>query len=135
MADKHFEQGSEPMHGLNAAWGDGFAAASEAYQNWLASCAACSAEGARFLSQRLQRDFELPARLASCSSPTDVVRVQSEFVQQMVTDYVEEARRMQSLMYDSMANGLEPKDHAQAGSGRSTGQASRTSQPSVDQAH
>ncbi len=44
----------------------------------------------RFMQRRIARDTELPARLAQCKSPQDLVRIYSEYFQTAAQDYQQE---------------------------------------------
>lgn len=51
----------------------------------------------RFMQRRLTSDMELPARLAQCKSPQDLVRVTSEFFQAAAQDYQREIAEVTRL--------------------------------------
>lgn len=80
-----------------------------AYQAWIQGLGACNAEVTRFIGQRLSKDFDVPAELTGCQTPTDVLEVQSSFIQTMISDYAEEAQRLSALATESFANGMEGK--------------------------
>lgn len=66
----------EIMRDLNAR---AFAQWTEAHAIWL-----------RFMQRRIARDMELPARLAQCKSPQDLVRIYAEFFQTAALDWQQE---------------------------------------------
>ncbi|MGI9405184.1 MAG: phasin family protein [Hyphomicrobiaceae bacterium] len=85
----------------------GLQSATNVYQSWLQGIAACNAEATRFFGKRLAKDFEIPTQLANCQSPTDILEVQSSFVQTLIADYADEAQRMSALATEAFANGIE----------------------------
>ncbi len=60
-------------------------------------------EGARFMTERLQKDLETQQAMLSCKSPTELLQLQAEFYQSAMSDYSAEATRMLTLM--ARANG------------------------------
>lgn len=60
-------------------------------------------EGARFMTERLQKDLETQQAMLSCKSPTELLQLQSDFYQSALSDYSAEATRMLALM--GRANG------------------------------
>lgn len=59
-------------------------------------------EGARFLTDRLQKDMETQKALLACTGPADLMRVQSEFVATAMKEYAEEATRMVRMMSEAV---------------------------------
>jgi hypothetical protein len=55
-------------------------------------------EGTRFATDRMRTDLETQMAFLSCTSPGDVFKVQSEFVQKAVEDYSGFAQRMSGMM-------------------------------------
>jgi len=55
-------------------------------------------ESARFVSERLQQDFETQKVMMACKTPAEVMQVQSEFFRKAMQDYGEEAQRMYQIM-------------------------------------
>ncbi len=60
------------------------------YNVWLDSAAKVQAESLRFILDRVRKDLEMPARLAECKSPVDMLEVQAKFASTMVSDYLTE---------------------------------------------
>ena len=58
-------------------------------------------EGARFMTERLQKDIELQARLLSCRTPPELMQVQSDFMKQAMEQYAEEASRYFKMVFKS----------------------------------
>lgn len=61
----------------------------------------------RFAVRRLERDMEMPARVAQCQSPADLARLQFEFFGELISDYTEETQRVLSLASDFAKNSAE----------------------------
>jgi hypothetical protein len=55
-------------------------------------------ESARFVSERLQHDFETQKVMVACKTPAEVMQVQSEFFRKAMSDYTDEAQRMYQIM-------------------------------------
>jgi len=62
-------------------------------------------ESARFVSQRLQQDFETQKVMMSCKTPAEVMQVQSEFFRKAMSDYTDEAQRMYQIMTSAGEDG------------------------------
>lgn len=69
----------------------------QSYNVWLDSAAKMQAESLRFILDRVRKDLEIPARLAECKSPVDVLEVQASFASTMVSDYLNETGKLLSL--------------------------------------
>ena len=69
----------------------------KSYNVWLDSAAKVQAESLRFILDRVRKDMEIPARLAECKSPVDVLEVQASFASTMVSDYLNETGKLLSL--------------------------------------
>ncbi|WP_294620555.1 phasin family protein [uncultured Roseovarius sp.] len=63
-------------------------------------------ESARFVSERLQHDFETQKVMMACKTPAEVMQVQSEFFRKAMQDYSEEAQRMYQIMTGSGEDAL-----------------------------
>jgi len=59
------------------------------------------AESTRFISERLQNDFETQQALLHCQNPADLVQLQSEFFRRAVEQYTSEAQRMFQIMTEA----------------------------------
>lgn len=57
----------------------------------------CSRQWMEFLAGRMQKTFDMQNELYSCSSVTDVVGLQSGYVQTAVDDYSEQSSSMMEL--------------------------------------
>ncbi|HKL68827.1 phasin family protein [Salibaculum sp.] len=58
------------------------------------------AESTRFLSERVRTDLEMQQAMLRCQSPTEMVRLQSEFFRKAIDQYTSEAQRMFEIMSD-----------------------------------
>jgi hypothetical protein len=72
------------------------------YNVWLDSAAKMQAESLRFILDRVRKDLEIPARLAECKSPVDVLEVQASFASTMVSDYLNETGKLLSLTMEGV---------------------------------
>ena len=55
-------------------------------------------ESVRFMTERLQKDMETQKAMLSCKSPAELLQLQTEFFQDAMKDYTDEATRMLTLM-------------------------------------
>lgn len=58
-------------------------------------------EGARFMTERLQRDMDLQQRLLACRDPMELLQIQSDFVKDAMEQYAEETTRYFKMMFQS----------------------------------
>jgi hypothetical protein len=56
-------------------------------RNYSAAMTALNGEWMSFINRRLQEDFALPQRLASCKAPDEAMQIYTSFVQKAVSDY------------------------------------------------
>jgi len=64
------------------------------------------AESTRFISERLQNDFETQQALLHCQNPADLVQLQSEFFRRAVEQYTSEAQRMFDIMTEATGDAV-----------------------------
>ncbi|MFY0692146.1 MAG: phasin family protein [Paracoccaceae bacterium] len=64
-------------------------------------------ESARFVSDRFKQDLETQKALLDCKSPTDLMRVQSEFYQKAIEQYAAETTRMIEMMSKATQQSLD----------------------------
>ena len=62
------------------------------------ACIEMMTESTRFATDRVRSDIETQMAFLSCKSPSDVFKVQSDFVQKAVADYSGFAQRMSKMM-------------------------------------
>lgn len=72
--------------------------AAQSYKAWFDCAVAMNTEVNRFITQRLQRDAQLPLTIAQCRSPEEVMRTQIDFFKTMADDYAIEAEKMGSIL-------------------------------------
>ena len=65
------------------------------------------AENVRFLSDRLEQDFETQKAMLACKTPADVMKVQSEFFQKAVEDYSGGAQRVFEILTAASTEAVE----------------------------
>ena len=59
------------------------------------------AEWGRFVTERSQRDIETQRAMLDCRSPSELMKVQTEFYQTAVQQYSEETMRLMQMMADA----------------------------------
>ena len=72
-------------------------------------------ESARFVTDRLQQDFDTQAAMLACKSPTELLEVQSKFFSRAMEEYSNEAARLYKLMFEAAEESI---DVAQSGHSR-----------------
>ena len=63
-------------------------------------------ESARFVTERLHQATETQRAMLSCRTPAELMKVQSEFYQDALRQYAEEANRLFNLMSDATRKNL-----------------------------
>ena len=81
----------------------------EAMQTWQE----IMTEWGRFVTDRLHQDIETQRALLECKTPTDLMRVQTEFYQNAVKQYSEETMRLMQMFSEAAG-----KSMAEVGSAR-----------------
>lgn len=69
-------------------------------------------EGMRFMNTRLQQDMEVQRAMLACTTPQELMQVQTEFYRKAMSDYTEETQRMMRLMglaVEATADEAKPK--------------------------
>jgi hypothetical protein len=56
-------------------------------KNYSAAVTALNGEWFAFVNRRLQEDFALPQRLATCKAPDEAMQICSSFMQKAMSDY------------------------------------------------
>lgn len=69
----------------------------------MGSLADAQKEAIRFVAHRLEEDIARQREFLACKSPTEVMQTYSAFVQTLITDYSEEARKLSALAGDIQA--------------------------------
>ena len=89
---------------LNTAGEQTFVPLLRSYGAWLDSVTKVQAEALRFTLDRMRKSMEMPARLAECKAPTELLEVQADFASTMVSDYVSESEKLLSLSLEGLRN-------------------------------
>lgn len=89
--------GPDPLSTYQA----GYQNVADIYGHFLRGLVDANAESYRFVTRRLEDDFQWPAALAQCRNPVEFMEVQGRFLEKMFTDYLEEGRRMLELAGDT----------------------------------
>lgn len=79
---------------------------------WMELCS----ESARFMSERLQQDLDTQKAMLSCKSPTDLMKLQTEFYRNAIQDYTAEATRLFEIFSNATKDTV---DEVRAGHARS----------------
>ncbi|NJL71742.1 MAG: phasin family protein, partial [Candidatus Competibacteraceae bacterium] len=82
---------------ITEASADGLAAAMRMSQTWMAGYNAYQRHMMEFMNQRWRRDFETMQRFSTCRDGAEAMQLQTEFVQQLVEDYVREGQALMQL--------------------------------------
>jgi len=85
---------------------------SKAYESMMQAMTEMNAGSCEFAVRRLERDLEMPVRLAQCQSPSDWARLQFEFFGELVADYTEQTQRVLTLASDAAKNGADKANGA-----------------------
>ena len=64
-------------------------------------------ESARFVTDRLQKDFETQKAIMACRTPAELLQVQSEFFKSAMEQYADEANRIFKLMSKATEDTIE----------------------------
>ena len=62
------------------------------------ACMEIMQEGMRFMNARLQEDMEAQRAMLACTTPQELMQVQTEFYRKAMADYTEETQRIMRLM-------------------------------------
>ncbi len=69
----------------------------EAMESWQE----IATEWGRFVTDRLQKDIETQRAMLDCRSPSELMKVQTEFYQTAIQQYSEEAMRLMQMMSEA----------------------------------
>ena len=69
----------------------------KATEIWLDSWTKLAGESARFVTQRLEQDMDLLAKVRACKSPLELLQLQSAFMQRALVDYMREATKLADM--------------------------------------
>jgi Phasin protein len=69
----------------------------KATEIWLESWTKLAGESARFVTQRLEQDMDLLAKMRACRSPLELLQLQSAFMQRALVDYMQEAGKLADM--------------------------------------
>ncbi len=73
------------------------AVAPEAIDSWQE----IATEWGRFVTDRLQKDIETQRAMLDCRSPSELMKVQTEFYQTAIQQYSEETMRLMQMMSEA----------------------------------
>lgn len=94
----------------------------KAAEIWLDSWARLAGESADFVTRRWAQDLELVDKICACRTPVELLKVQSEFMQRALADYMREATHLGDMETDAGVAEMEALDEglrgAEAGGGK-----------------
>jgi|GEM_PF-6014020 len=82
----------------------------KAAQIWLESWARLAGESADFVTRRWAQDMDLVERICSCKSPVELLKLQSDFMQRALVDYMKEATRLGDMETEAGVSEIEALD-------------------------
>lgn len=82
----------------------------KAAEIWLESWSKLADESAGFMDRRWKRDVELLEKVWACRSPQELLRVQSEFFQKALVDYMKEAGKLADMETEAGVAEMEALD-------------------------
>lgn len=82
----------------------------KAAEIWLESWAKLAGESADFVTRRWQQDMDLVERICACKSPVELLKLQSEFLQRALVDYMSEATRLGDMETEAGVSEIEALD-------------------------
>lgn len=82
----------------------------KAAEIWLDSWARLAGESADFVTRRWAQDLELVDKICACRTPVELLKVQSEFMQRALADYMREATRLGDMETDAGVAEMEALD-------------------------
>ena len=71
-------------------------------------------ESTRFVSDRLQQGIEIQQALLRCTTPAEVVQLQTDFFQEALEQYTNKARRLFQIMTEATEDTLKQATPGQA---------------------
>jgi len=78
------------------------------YTAWIETAVELQTETAKFVTERVRKDMELPARIAACGNPQDIYQEQVEFASTMITDYSDESQKITDILGKAVQNSGSP---------------------------
>ncbi len=83
----------------------------------------CQGRYASFVSKRIDEDIAMPARLAECKSPMEVIDVWADFYRKALEDYTAHARSMTALGQQALEDTVREAEVEAAEIAEATGKA------------
>ena len=84
----------------------------KSYNAWLDGACQVQAEMLEFFNRRIRADIELPAQLAKCTTPADMIEHQMSFAKTMLQDYSDESQKLYELMTEATLHVSDEVDQA-----------------------
>ena len=82
----------------------------KAAEIWLESWAKLAGESANFVTRRWAQDLDLIERISACKSPVELLKLQSDFMQRALVDYMNEATRLGDMETEAGVSEIEALD-------------------------
>ncbi|MEO3428580.1 phasin family protein [Pelagibius sp. CAU 1746] len=89
----------------------------KAAEIWLESWAKLAGESAGFVTRRWKQDLDLVEKICACRTPVELLRLQSEFMQRALVDYMKEATRLGDMETEAGVSEIEVLDQGLRGAG------------------
>ena len=96
--------GKSPAHSAYQMYFGGLESLGQAYDPFLKSIARTQLEMMGFLNRRAQAYMQIPARVAQCRTPQDLVAAQTQFWRSAYEDYTESVARVTNSLALAMTN-------------------------------
>ena len=82
----------------------------KAAEIWLESWAKLAGESANFVTRRWAQDMDLIEKICACKSPAELLKLQSDFMQRALVDYMKEATRLGDMETEAGVSEIEALD-------------------------
>ena len=82
----------------------------KAAEIWLESWAKLAGESASFVTRRWKQDMDLIEKICACKSPVELLKLQSDFMQLALVDYMKEATKLGDMETEAGVSEIEALD-------------------------
>ncbi len=93
----------------------------KAAEIWLESWAKLAGESANFVTRRWAQDMDLIEKICACKSPAELLKLQSEFMQRALVDYMKETTKLGDMETEAGVSEMEALDKGVRAAGKETG--------------
>ncbi len=106
--EKKLEQEASIFESASEIGQDSLQSMMRSYSTWLETTVKLQSEAARFVTERVRKDMEMPSRLAACGSPQDIYQEQLDFASTLFSDYTDEGQKIAGILSKAAENGGSP---------------------------